>query len=81
MLTMCWEEKGEIMNKLNVETLNDQLSGLSIQTLFLSLKVSCVYYDDSSIFKSTKYSIIKKCHRFAKEVVMKNTISLMNVSK
>ena len=64
ILTMCveeneFEEKCEIINKLNIDMLSDQLSGLLIQKLLLILKISYVYYNDSSLFGDSNCSKIK----------------------
>ena len=86
MKTMCaeenkFEEKCEIINKLKTEILNDQVSGLLIKNISLSLKMVCVYYDDSSLFGDINCIKILKNRRFTKETVMKNTLSLMNIGK
>ena len=56
------KENCEIINKLNIEIINDQKLGLFIRKLFSSVKVLHVHYD-YIIFRYINHSELKLCSR------------------
>ena len=70
-----------IINKLNMEIMNNKKSWLLFQKLFLRLKGACVCFHNDVNVKSLKLKMIYSYSRLSFIETIKNELCLMNIGR